>query len=680
MTRKAKAQDKDSDAQQATIEQQLTSLSKFPEENSNPVMRIADDGTLMYANPAAIAQLADWNLESGRSAPGLLLKAAKSSSNTSVEGQHEIEYNGRTYAFAIAHVKDEGYANFYGRDITDHKRSEEERFAANQQLQASNQRLTAMEQQLRAANQQLQASNQQLSVMAQQLRAANQQLTALSKFPEENNNPVMRIANDGTLIYANPAAISQLADWGLVSGRTAPEDLLNAVKATSQKGSEHRSEIRYRERIYSFVIAPVKDAGYANLYGSDITSSKCSEEELRKSNRQLEESMKLLKEAQEKLVHQARLAALGQMTSGIAHDFNNVLMPIVGLSTLIVESPDEYLADREEVLAMMRQVLEAAEDARLIVRRLRLINPSDADNVLTPVDLNAIVESAVNLSKPRWKEQRSAEDRSIALTLELASPPCSILGNATELREALLNLIFNAVDAMPEGGKMRVYTSREPEYAVVGIEDVGIGMTKAQVNKSVEAFYTTKGPEGSGLGLSMVHGITQRHHGTLDISSEPGKGTTVKILLPFQRQTVESKKQIEPSAKCQPLKVCVVDDDTESLAMTVKLLERDGHDVTSMLSGAEALELLEQSDIKWDLIMSDRAMPGVNGDRVLAEAKRLHPDTPTVLITGFGDIMADADEMPPGIDKIVAKPFTGRDLRAAINRLLAGEPEAADAQ
>ena len=104
MTRKTKAQDKDSDAQHATIEQQLTSLSKFPEENSNPVMRIADDGTLMYANPAAIAQLADWNLESGRSAPGLLLKAAKSASNKSVEGQHEIEYNGRTYAFAIAHV------------------------------------------------------------------------------------------------------------------------------------------------------------------------------------------------------------------------------------------------------------------------------------------------------------------------------------------------------------------------------------------------------------------------------------------------------------------------------------------------------------------------------------------------------------------------------------------------
>ena len=272
----------DSDAQQATIEQQLTSLSKFPEENSNPVMRIADDGTLMYANPAAIAQLADWNLESGNSASGLLLKAAKSASKKSVEDQHEIRYRDRTYAFAIAHVKDEGYANFYGRDITDHKRSEEERFAANQQLQASNQRLTAMEQKLRAANQQLQASNQQLSVMAQQLRAANQQLTALSKFPEENNNPVMRIANDGTLIYANPAAISQLADWGLVSGRTSPEDILNAVKATSQKGSEHRSEIRYRERIYSFVIAPVKDAGYANLYGRDITENKRMEKEYKK--------------------------------------------------------------------------------------------------------------------------------------------------------------------------------------------------------------------------------------------------------------------------------------------------------------------------------------------------------------------------------------------------------------
>jgi signal transduction histidine kinase/CheY-like chemotaxis protein len=791
MTRKAKAQDKDSDAQQATIEQQLASLSKFSEENSNPVMRIANDGTLMYANPAAISQLADWNLELGTAAPDLLLKATKVASKKSSDDQCEIEYNDRTYAFAIAHVKDAGYANLYGRDISDYKRSEEERFAANQQLQASNQQLTAMEQQLRAANQQLtslskfpeensnpvmriaddgtlmyanpaaitlladwnlesgsaapdlllkatkaaskksiedqceiaysgrvyafaiaavkdagyanlygrditarkrfeeeriaanqqlEAANQQLSAMEQQLRAANQQLTALSKFPEENNNPVLRIADDGTLIYANPAAISQLADWNLESGSAAPDLLLKATETVSHKGSEDRCEVDYSDRIYAFEIAAVKDAGYTNLYGRDITARKCSEEELRKSNRQLEESMKLLKKAQEKIVHQARLSALGQMTSGIAHDFNNVLMPIVGLTSLIVAHPDECLADREELLTMMGQVQEAAEDARLIVRRLRLINTSNADNVLKPVDLNVIVESAVNLSKPRWKEQRSVEDCPIELTLELSSPPCPILGSKTELREALLNLIFNAVDAMPEGGKMRVYTSHEPEYAVVGIEDAGMGMTKEQADKSVEAFYTTKGSEGSGLGLSMVHGIVQRHHGTLDISSEPGKGTTVKILLPFQSKTVKSKKQLEPPAKCRPLKVCVVDDDTNSLAMAVMLLEKDGHDVVPLPSGADALELLEQSDVKWDLIMSDRAMAGVNGDRVLAEAKRLHPDTPTVLITGFGDIMADAGELPPGVDKVVPKPFTRRDLRAAINELLVGEPEATDAQ
>src|ERR1700704_269282 len=263
----------------------------------------------------------------------------------------------------------------------------------------------------------------------------------------------------------------------------------------------------------------------------NLTRRKQAEDDLRETNRELEKALSELKATQQQIIQQERLSAIGQMASGIAHDFNNTLMPILGFADLLLEN-DALLADKVEARKCLEMLLTAARDETNVVNRLReFYRPIATDEEFPIVDLAKIVKQAISLTEPKWRHQAQANGLTVTVSTELKALPI-VAGEESQLREVLTNLIFNAVDAMPEGGSISLETSIEGERAVIKVRDTGTGMIETVRQRCLEPFFSTKGEGGTGLGLSMVYGIVERHRGLLEIQSTVGQGTTFIIRLP----------------------------------------------------------------------------------------------------------------------------------------------------
>jgi len=390
-----------------------------------------------------------------------------------------------------------------------------------------------------------------------------------------------------------------------------------------------------------------------------------AEQSLLNANMQLGQSLDALNQVQDKIIQQERLSALGQMASGIAHDFNNVLMPIVGFSELLM-SDHAVMDDREEALHMIKAINAAGNDARQIVSRLRTIYRRDDSARYEKVDVARIVESAISLTMPKWKEEMNAKGSTVEIATDFQPAP-QIKGNASELREVMTNLIFNAIDAMPNGGVLTFRLYCEKNISVIlEVTDTGLGMSQETLLHCEEPFFTTKGAQGSGLGLAMVYGIIERHSGAIEIKSKPNVGTTVRMRLPVfvEAESIDKEKHSK-SVQLSPLKILVIDDEVRSRKIVVRLLESDGHYVEKAEGGSEGLALLRQN--KFDFIVTDRAMPVMNGDEVARKAQEIQPGIHIIMLTGFGDIMKDSGECPLGVDRIMTKPVTFSEL----NRIMA---------
>ncbi|MFO7870075.1 MAG: PAS domain S-box protein [Kiritimatiellia bacterium] len=374
-----------------------------------------------------------------------------------------------------------------------------------------------------------------------------------------------------------------------------------------------------------------------------------------------------LKKAQKQLIQQERMNALGQMASGIAHDFNNVLMPIAGFSEMLLFDP-RSLDDRENAKHMLKMIYEATQDAHHIVRRLRQVYKEEDSN-LKPIDLSKLLESTISITMPKWKEEINARGYDIEVATECSNvPPAK--GNINELREAFINLMLNAIDAMPEGGTITVRLRVQGRTRVVcEISDTGTGMDEQTRRHCLEPFFTTKGMQGTGLGLSVVNGIVQRHGGKFEIDSAPGTGTTMRIILPSAEEDIalkEVKEDVpEPLA---PLRVMIIDDEARSRDIVSKILERDSHHVEVVCEAREGLDRFLSGD--FDLVIIDRAMPLISGDEIAREIKESRPGTPVIMLTGFGDIMKDNGEEPDGVTRVMTKPVTTTDLRRVMKKVM----------
>lgn len=397
----------------------------------------------------------------------------------------------------------------------------------------------------------------------------------------------------------------------------------------------------------------------------DVTERQLAEEALRQSNVRLENALAELRQTQDQVVRQERLRALGEMASGIVHDFNNALSSILGFSETLLMYPD-LLEDREQTVEFLQMINTAAQDAGGIVERLgEFYRNREKNEAFAQVNLARVVEQTISLTQPKWKGQARADGRVIQITTQLAED-AFIFGDEAELRQALTNLTFNAVDAMPEGGTLSFQTSLEEDRVVLRVGDTGTGMSEETRQRCLEPFFTTKGQKGTGMGLSMVYGIIRRHLGEVTIDSRYGEGTT--FLLSFPKEYVAPSQEGDPTTEAQfeqrPLKVLVVEEEPLVRKVLSTYLQGDGHVVLTADKGSQALQLLSEG---FDLVVLSSILPDTGGELLAERVKAQHPDTSILLLCGFG-----SDSQSPSVDAVVFKPFTLSAFRTALGQLFGG--------
>ncbi len=490
----------------------------------------------------------------------------------------------------------------------------------------------------------------------------------------------------GRLTYANPRCRelcgftlmeSQNDGWTQFIHVDDREWVTRKWQAFIAEGIDYSCEYRVSHRNGNVVCVHVRAARMQSEHGEstgfvgtieDVTVRKQSEDELRESKQQLEHALEELQAAQEQVIQQERLRALGAMASGIAHDFNNALAAILGFTELLIYRP-ENIANTEKTLRYLQMMNTAAKDAGNVVNRLReFYRQREEGEVFVPVDLNHLMEEAVSLTQPKWKNQSEAKGIAIQMATELGKVP-PVIGNAADLREVLTNLIFNAVDAMPQGGTITLRTRSDNARIILEVADTGTGMTEEVRSRCLEPFFTTKGERGTGLGLSMVYGILQRHQGVIDIQSKPGQGTKFILSLPVGVESQAPAKTDSDPCVLRPLRVLLVDDEELVRRILNEFLLGDEHIVETAANGREALDKFQRGE--FDVVILDRAMPDMSGDQVAQSIKKLRPATPIILLTGFGSMMQAAGEQPSGVDLVVGKPVTILGLREAVAKVVA---------
>lgn len=381
----------------------------------------------------------------------------------------------------------------------------------------------------------------------------------------------------------------------------------------------------------------------------------------------LQAAYRELQVAQASAIQQERLRALGQMASGIAHDFNNALTPIVAYSELLLTAHEARGGD-EKTARFLRSIGAAAESAAGTVARLRAFyRPRDADEVYGRVSINEVLAETVALTQPKWKDEAQARGAEVRVAIRNAGK-LAVAGQASELREMFTNLLFNAVDAMPRGGTITIGSRADDDgNVIVEVTDTGVGMNEETRRRCVEPFFTTKGERGTGLGLAMAYGTIQRHKGTLEIESTPGEGTTFRIIFPPYRASSASCAVRPAPADIRPLSILLVDDEAFVCDAIGEFLTMQGHTVQMARNGLEALEVFLVG--RFDLVITDRAMPEMGGDQLAAAIKGMDPSQPVIMLTGFGDFMAAHDESVAGADEIIGKPVDLKRLLEAAARV-----------
>ncbi|MFO7566184.1 MAG: PAS domain S-box protein [Enhygromyxa sp.] len=354
-----------------------------------------------------------------------------------------------------------------------------------------------------------------------------------------------------------------------------------------------------------------------------------------------------------------RLRALGELAAGVAHNFNNALTSVLAHTQVLARSEELPSWAREDL-----QVIErVARGAAVTVRRIQSFARSRDPDALEPADLADVVANAVALTRPRWNppEQKGKW----RLEWRPSDDPLPIVGNAAELCEVIVNLILNGLDAMPEGGGLSVSTGTEGDRVWVEVGDSGVGIDRSSQRKLFDPFFSTKGRQGLGLGLSVSHGIVGRHGGEITVVSEPGRGSTFTVWLP--RGELAPGADAEPVGGAPPSTILLVDDDPAVRQSVAQMLEQLGHRVVTAEEGREALMRLdERSDI--DLLVTDLAMPGLDGAGLLREVSRRFPALPRVLITGLA---ADAEAgLIKTADAVLPKPIEIATLDHVLARLL----------
>lgn len=382
-----------------------------------------------------------------------------------------------------------------------------------------------------------------------------------------------------------------------------------------------------------------------------------------------------LRQTQQAVMQQERLRALGQMASGIAHDINNAISPVALYTESLLEQEPGLSTRAREYLETIQH---AIEDVTHTVARMReFYRQREPQLTLVPVQVNSLVKQAIDLSRARWSDMPQQRGVLIEMKTELAPALPAVLGLESEIREALVNLIFNAVDAMPSGGTLTLRTRvKEPpaassasSTALVEVIDTGIGMDEDTRRRCLEPFFTTKGERGTGLGLAMVYGIVRRHNAEIEIESTEGQGTTFRIAFPVPQSNSAGAETSAAAPKIPSrMRILIVDDDPLLLKSLRDALEGDGHLTVAANGGQAGIDAFRKAlaSEPFDAVITDLGMPGVDGRRVASSIKAASAATPVILLTGWGQRLAAEGDIPDHVDLVLNKPPKLRELRQTL--------------
>jgi len=367
------------------------------------------------------------------------------------------------------------------------------------------------------------------------------------------------------------------------------------------------------------------------------------------------------KQMEQQLLQSEKLKSLGELSGGVAHDFNNVLAAILGRVQLLrmqLEPPPGKQEKRKSMLDLKKglEVIEkAAMDGAETVRRIQEFSRRRADDKnFTQVDINKLIESALEFTRVRWKDEAESKGIKFIVTQEL-SPLPPTAGSEAELREVFINLINNALDAMPQGGHMTIRAFNKNNQICVIVKDTGIGIPEALRESIFDPFFTTKGPQSTGLGLSVSYGIIHRHRGTISADSTEGQGTTFTITLPISEKIIKEEKVKPISGEQRKARILVIEDEEEVRNVLSDILTTGGHEVEVAADGIQGVELFTEKE--FDLVFTDLGMPVMSGWQVAEKIKGINRRVPVALITGW-NVKVEASEMKDKyVDLVIQKPF-----------------------
>ncbi len=495
-------------------------------------------------------------------------------------------------------------------------------------------------------------------------KRAIEEIQNLAKFPSEDPNPVLRIAQDCKILYANDAASPVLKTWQIQEGQLLPKLWCQRIEEVYRLGSSATYELNCDNGHTFFItLQPIVGSGYVNAYGLDITQRKKAEKEKMELELQLSQKQKM--------------EAVGTLAGGIAHDFNNILGAMQGYLELSLDDVPEESDVRDNLEHIMSCVNRAS---KLVKQILTFSRKDQQEQEKEPVKISSIIKEVLGML-------RSSLPTTIKIRRKIHANSSMVLADSTQIHQVLVNLCTNASHAM-QGADGLLEVSLEDvnlesetrigdehlgpgNFVKLSISDSGCGMEKEVVERIFEPFFTTKKVnEGTGLGLSVVHGIIKNHDGAITVSSTPGEGTTFDIFLPKIESGNIKKPQLSKSTTKEREVILLVDDEEMMVDVTRQILERLGFDVVAKTSSKDALKAFQEEPDRFDLVITDQVMPNMTGTQLAQELISVRPDISIILCSGFPENVCPEELKSIGIKEFIAKPISRKEIATIIRKVL----------
>ncbi|MDA8123552.1 MAG: PAS domain S-box protein [Deltaproteobacteria bacterium] len=610
-------------------EEEIKVLAKFPSENPDPIIRISADGTLLYINESGSGQLSEWNLQVGKIAPPPLRDAVSRALNDGSRKTLDLEYGESAYSFSVSPVRDAGYANLYGRNITERKQSElvlkesEEKFRAI--FEDSKDGIVLVD----VDSKKFHMCNNTFCDMLQYAPDEIRQLGILDVHPEED------------------------IPW-----------IIEEFDGCARHEAEKKIDIPVRRKDGSIFWADIKSSP-VTIYGKQFILG---------NFRDVSEHRRLL--SLEKQMRTAqKMEAVGTLAGGIAHDFNNALTGIFGFGELL----RMRMAGDEQALHDLDEILRCAERASTLTRQLLTFARRQ---IIEPVNL-----SLSTLVADLMKFVGKVVGEHIEVKTSLGKNVPTIHADRGQIEQVVMNLCLNSRDAMPEGGRLVVeaedvyldeeYVSQNPymrtgRYALLTVSDTGVGMDEKTRERVFEPFFTTKGPDrGTGLGLSMVYGIVKQHNGFIHVYSEPGKGAAFKVYFP----AIEAQPDAIPTIRREETvrggteTILLAEDEEAIRVLAERILTGFGYTVRVARNGEEAIEIFRQHK-EIVLAVLDVVMPRKGGKEAFEEMHKQNPRLKVIFMSGYSpNAIHDSYVLTAGMP-FLQKPFGPTILARKIRDVL----------